>query len=218
MTAGSARGGSKSSTRRYHHGALREALIDGAAALLADRTAAFSLNEVARRAGVSSAAPYRHFANKDALLAAVARRGYLLLGEAAALPFPEGAGPADRLLLLCVRYLGFAAANPALYGTMFQEHLPAGPNDVGLKSFGPFVAAVEDAMRSGAMPAGDVMEVSFAAWAALHGATSAYLVGTFKALGGDAPPATIVTRTLRTCFPHLASQWTDAELADLAGL
>lgn len=216
MPAGSARGGSKS--RPYHHGALREALIDAAAALLADPTAAFSLNEVARRVGVSPAAPYRHFDNKDALLAAVAKRGYLLLSDAAAQPFPDDAGPADRLLLLCVRYLRFAIANPALYSTMFQEYLPARPNDVGLKSFEPFVIAVDDAMRAGAMPAGDVQAVSLAAWAALHGTTSAYLVGTFRALGADGPPAMIVTRVLGTCFPQLTSQWTDAELARLAGL
>lgn len=66
----------------YHHGSLRQALIDGAREILAERGHdQFSLNEVARRAGVSTAAPYRHFESKDDLLAAVADQGYATLHQ-----------------------------------------------------------------------------------------------------------------------------------------
>ena len=64
----------------YHHGDLRQALIDGAIALIAEQDiSSLSLREVARRVGVSHAAPYRHFADKEALLAAVAEEGFIRL-------------------------------------------------------------------------------------------------------------------------------------------
>ena len=69
--------------KTYHHGNLRRALLDGALRLVEDQGAeALTLRAAARRAGVSQAAPYRHFADKQALLAAVAEEGFRALTEA----------------------------------------------------------------------------------------------------------------------------------------
>ena len=70
-------------------------------------------------------APYRHFATRDALLAAVAERGYLLLTAEAERPYPPDADAGTRLLLLCIRYIRFGIANAELFTTMFQNRLSA---------------------------------------------------------------------------------------------
>jgi AcrR family transcriptional regulator len=108
--------------RRYHHGDLRRALVDAALALIVEgELGTFSLREVARRAGVTPAAPYHHFKDKTALLAAVAEEGFVALRgrlEAALAPVP----PADvhgRFGALARAYLEFARAHPAHYRVMF---------------------------------------------------------------------------------------------------
>ena len=82
---------SEEGIRAYHHGDLRKALLDAASALLAEvGVAAISLREVARRAGVSHNAPYRHFADRDALLAALALQGFeVLVRRIEALPVAD---------------------------------------------------------------------------------------------------------------------------------
>lgn len=101
---------------RYHHGDLREALIQAALDLVAERGAdGFSMREASRRAGVSSGAPYRHFADNDALLRATARRVSRLLGAAqqeAAGRFEE---PGMRLRAIGVAGVRFAIEHPHLF-------------------------------------------------------------------------------------------------------
>ncbi len=112
--------------RRYHHGDLWRALVDATLALIAEgELGTFSLREVARRAGVTPAAPYYHFKDKTALLAAVAEEGFLALCgrlEAALAPVP----PADlhgRFGALARAYLTFARAHPAHYRVMFLPEI-----------------------------------------------------------------------------------------------
>src|SRR5215510_2201661 len=89
--------------RGYHHGNLREALINAALDLIAQKgPAGFTFAEAARQAGVSPAAPYRHFRDRDALMADVARRGFERFGRA---------------------YLDFARKEPAYYSAMFESGL-----------------------------------------------------------------------------------------------
>jgi len=112
--------------RKYHHGDLRQALIDAAVAIVAEeQNWNFSLREVARRAGVSHNAPYNHFAEKRDLLDAVAAVGFdtLRLAMASAL---EGAADAGEAMIAIARaYVSFAAGNPALYRLMFGPELAA---------------------------------------------------------------------------------------------
>lgn len=120
----SGRGGHE--RRGYHHGNLREALIDAALLLLAEKgPGAFTIAEVARLAGVSSAAPYRHFRDAEALLAAVAERGFERFATVLTQAWTDGHPDALRAFeALGQAYLGFARREPALYTAMFESHLP----------------------------------------------------------------------------------------------
>jgi AcrR family transcriptional regulator len=110
---------STSDERHYHRGDLRAALVTAALDLLGEAGAeAVSLRAVARRAGVSAMAPYRHYADKEALLAAVATLGFERFRDA--LRAADWAAPAGQgLVAQAVAYVGFAVENPALFRLMF---------------------------------------------------------------------------------------------------
>jgi len=106
--------------KRYHHGDLKTALIDGAVELIVERgVRRFSLAELSRRLGVTVAAPYRHFASRDDLLAAVAVRALQAFGEALAAESPESDPPDERLAAMASAYVRFAAEQPELFGVVF---------------------------------------------------------------------------------------------------
>jgi AcrR family transcriptional regulator len=106
--------------KRYHHGDLKAALIDGAVELIAEQgVRRFSVAELSRRLGVTVAAPYRHFANRDELLAAVAVQALQAFGEALAAESTETDPPEQRLAAMAGGYVRFAAEQPALFGVVF---------------------------------------------------------------------------------------------------
>jgi AcrR family transcriptional regulator len=110
-------------SRPYHHGALRDALIEEAQLLLAEQgLTAVSLRELARRVGVSHSAPERHFPNRQALLDALAARGFVLLGQAIRQAIAmDGDRRQDRFTAAAKAYVGFALDNPALLELMFAS-------------------------------------------------------------------------------------------------
>jgi AcrR family transcriptional regulator len=111
--------------RSYHHGNLREALVDAALDLIAEKgPAGFTFAEAARQAGVSPAAPYRHFRDRDALMADVARRGFERFEKELAAAWDEGR-PNLRQAFERVgkAYLGFARNEPAYFSAMFESGL-----------------------------------------------------------------------------------------------
>jgi AcrR family transcriptional regulator len=109
-------------SRPYHHGALRDALIEEAQLLLAEQgLAAVSLRELARRVGVSHSAPERHFPNRQALLDALAARGFVLLGQAIRQAIAMDGDRQDRFTAAAKAYVGFALDNPALLELMFAS-------------------------------------------------------------------------------------------------
>src|SRR5688572_19451527 len=113
-------------TRPYHHGDLRAALLGRAEDTL-ERTgiAGLSLRELARDVGVSHGAPRRHFADKDALLTALAEDGFARLGASLAAATAAGGSFADRLHATAHAYVGFATTHPALLDLMFAaKHRP----------------------------------------------------------------------------------------------
>ena len=112
--------------RGYHHGNLKEALIRAALELIAEKgPAGFTFAEAARWAGVSPAAPYRHFRDRDELLADVARRGFDLFATALEGAWDGGTPtPAEAFERVGKAYLAFARNEPAYYSAMFEAGVP----------------------------------------------------------------------------------------------
>src|SRR5215210_6957006 len=108
--------------RGYHHGNLREALMQAAIDLIADKgPTGFTFAEAARSAGVSPAAPYRHFRDRDELLADIARRGFEQFATVLEKAWDEARpDPQTAFERLGRAYLGFARTEPALYSAMFE--------------------------------------------------------------------------------------------------
>lgn len=166
----------------YHHGDLRRALLDAAEAVL-DRggQAVLSLREVARAAGVSHNAPYRHFADREALLAALAAEGFARLAAAlsdAAAAAPEG----GRLRAAGHAYLRFARAHRALYLLMFGPEIRKPAHPALAEAAGAAMAALRAAGeadrgtdgpgtdgRGGAGDARGARHAAVGAWALVHG-------------------------------------------------
>jgi AcrR family transcriptional regulator len=115
------------SPARYHHGDLKAALIDGAIELIAERgVRGFSLAELSRRAGVTVAAPYRHFADRDELLAAVGVRALHAFRQALTADIDAGDPPERRAAAMVRGYVVFAAEQRALFEVLFDANLDKG--------------------------------------------------------------------------------------------
>jgi AcrR family transcriptional regulator len=109
---------------RYHHGDLKAALVDGAIDLIAERgLRGFSLAELSRRLGVTVAAPYRHFADRDELLAAVAVRALHAFADALAARSGDQDPPEQRLAAMASGYVRFAAEQRALFDVAYATGL-----------------------------------------------------------------------------------------------
>ncbi|MGG7465326.1 TetR/AcrR family transcriptional regulator [Plantibacter sp. YIM 135347] len=163
---------------RYHHGNLRSTLLAAAAASIErDGVEALSLRQLARDAGVSHAAPSRHFRDKQALLDALAEDGFnrlaAALDEAAA---GDAATPADvraRFDALAHGYVSFALAQPTLLGLMFGlKHAPDARAELvaaGHASMEITMRVVADAQAVGAVAADDPQQIALVAFATFHG-------------------------------------------------
>jgi AcrR family transcriptional regulator len=116
----------RSGPRGYHHGNLKEALIRAALELIAQKgPAGFTFAEAARWAGVSPAAPYRHFRDRDELMASVALRGFEQFEAALTRAWDDGRPDVYSALdRLGKSYLAFARSEPALYSAMFEAGVP----------------------------------------------------------------------------------------------
>jgi AcrR family transcriptional regulator len=112
--------------RGYHHGNLREALVAAALRLIAERGPfGFSFAEAARQAGVSPAAPYRHFRDRDELMAEVARRGFERFEATLLAAWDDGRpDPVTAFERVGRAYLAFARHEHAHYAAMFEAGLP----------------------------------------------------------------------------------------------
>ena len=146
----------KESPRGYHHGNLKEALLRAALELIAKKGAAgFTFAEAARWAGVSPAAPYRHFRDRDELLASMALRGFHQFEEALARAWDEGRPDVFFALDRLGRaYLDFARSEPAYYSAMFEAGVPLAGNpelrDAGDRAFAVLRGCGGKALRAGA--------------------------------------------------------------------
>ena len=166
----------------YHHGNLRKALIDTALALIGERgPSGFAFAEVARAAGVSPAAPYRHFRDRHALVAEVARIGFEHFADALEAAWDKGRPDPARAIENCCRaYLAFARREPAYYTAMFETTFPEGAHSgvtaASERAFGVLRSAAEAACAThkpeGRPPS---LMVALHIWAMAHGVASLFV-------------------------------------------
>jgi AcrR family transcriptional regulator len=165
------------SERPYHHGDLRRVVIETAQDMLReDKGWQFTLREVARRAGVSHAAPYKHFPDKGALLAELAMLGFneLRAEIAAAIERPLRSARAE-FMAAAKAYIQFGTANPSLYRLMFSADVDKREfvklEEAGAAAFGVLIGMLERGQKSGALKKQPVRGQAAASWALLHGFT-----------------------------------------------
>lgn len=172
----------------YHHGALRDALIAATESLIADRGAAgFSLREVARRSGVSPAAPAHHFGDAAGLLAAVAKLAFDQLAEALEAGNARGGDDAlDRLCEQGVGYVGFALTWPGRFSLMFRAELFTKDEALVASAHAAYMA-LENGIRDlyglpHDRPLDEAQQHALrATWSMVHGFAQLMLAGQFDA-------------------------------------
>jgi AcrR family transcriptional regulator len=167
--------------RGYHHGNLKEALINAALKLIAEKgPAGFTFADAARSAGVSAAAPYRHFRDRDELMADVALRGFVQFEQVLAKAWDDGRPTAlSAFERLGKAYLAFARSEPAYYSAMFEAGVPMHANaelrDAGDRAFAVLRNAAEKLvaeMSPKARPPALMMALHI--WAMAHGIASLF--------------------------------------------
>jgi AcrR family transcriptional regulator len=186
----------------YHHGDLRAALIDGAGALLAERgPEGFSLRELARRVGVSPAAPAHHFGDSEGLLVAVATAAFE--GLTAALEAGNARGgndPVARLREQGVGYVGFALRHPGRFALMFRggHRADAALEAAGHAAFAVLEQGVRELLRvpADAPLAPSQWQVLLVIWSVVHGFAQLALAGQFKRALAGAGPEALLTEVL----------------------
>lgn len=171
----------KGGGRGYHHGNLKEALVRAALELIAEKgPAGFTFAEAARSAGVSAAAPYRHFRDRDELLADVARRGFEQFEAALNAAWNDGApDPFTAFDRTGKAYLEFARKEPAYYSAMFEAGIAPNTSaelaQAGERAFAVLRRAAEAIVAT--MPAKGrppALMVSLHVWALSHGVASLF--------------------------------------------
>jgi AcrR family transcriptional regulator len=171
------------STDCYHHGDLKNALLDAAERLLMEKgVGAISLRDVARSAGVSHTAPYRHFSNKAALLSELARRGFEELNReidnAGVRNLP---GPEQQLVEIGVTYVSFALANQEKLQLMFGAVVDAGGDPGFLKVARVvnelLVEVINTGTGIGVFRERDATELALVAWTSMHGLATLLIAG-----------------------------------------
>ena len=182
---GKSRRGTGGDTRRgYHHGNLKEALVAAALDLIAQKgPAGFTIAEAARAAGVSPAAPYRHFRDRDALMAGIATRGFAVFADRLSAAWNDGKPePVSAFKNVGIAYLAFARDEPAFYSAMFESGLPPDANpeleSTGERAFGVLRSATEAVVAT--LPPDKrppVGMMNFHIWSLAHGITSLFARG-----------------------------------------
>lgn len=194
--------------RPYHHGDLRDALLRAAVRLVAEvGPRGFTLREVARRAGVSHNAPYRHFRDKDELISAVAAQGFRELTRAMLDEAESQSTPIGRLKAAGLAYVAFALRRPEHFAVMFDTPFssvdyPECAQAAG-EAFGTLVGFIEAGQHRGVVPAGDTVSRALAAWSLVHGIAKLAVAGLLP-LPSNTAVLQFAKSTLRGSLPMLS--------------
>lgn len=172
-----------SAKKAYHHGDLREALLErGERMLEREGVAGLSLRKLGRELGVSPGAPYRHFEDKDALLAALASVGYRRLRAEMQRDIGAARDAEEQLKISGTGYVRFATAHPELFRLMFgwtpMTEFPE-MEEAGAAAYAAFEAVLENCRKEGLLRL-DVDEAGLLAWSAVHGAAFLLIDGRLK--------------------------------------
>ncbi|MFN5017935.1 TetR/AcrR family transcriptional regulator [Bradyrhizobium sp.] len=171
--------------RGYHHGNLKEALLQAALDLIAQKGAAgFTFADAARMAGVSPAAPYRHFRDRDELLSSIAQRGFEQFEAQLAAAWDDGRpDTVTAFERVGKAYLAFARTEPAFYSAMFESGVAAdstaGLLAAGERAFGVIRAAAERlaALAPPNVPRPPALMMALHIWSMSHGVASLFARG-----------------------------------------
>lgn len=168
--------------RGYHHGNLKEALLQAALGLIAEKgPAGFTFADAARTAGVSAAAPYRHFRDRDDLLANIAQRGFEQFEQTLTQAWDDGRpNTVTAFERLGRAYLAFARNEPAFYSAMFESGIPVDSSPeltaAGERAFGVIRAAAERlaALTPPGVPRPPALMMALHIWSMSHGIASLF--------------------------------------------
>ncbi len=170
--------------KSYHHGELKQALVDAARALVHDRgESGFSLSDACRRAGVSTAAPYRHFADKHEILGEVAAQGFIdMTDRSRAETQRHPLGSTERIIALGRVYFNFAVAEPALFRMMFgQKPGTAEHGNLTERGRDCFAYVVQEVVSfcDANRIEGNAQLIALQLWTLVHGAASLTIDGDY---------------------------------------
>jgi AcrR family transcriptional regulator len=189
---------------RYHHGNLRRALIDEALATIrAEGVGGLTLREIGARLGVSRTALYRHFADKRALLTAVATEGFRTLRQQLVTAWEDGGRGRAAFQAMGVAYVGFAVANPSHYRVMFGGFVDQQPRDPelaaeGAGAFQVLVDALTSLQGDRVVRGDDILLMAMFVWAVVHGVA-------MLAIDGQLPEADVIEKLMRYAIKRLQS-------------
>jgi AcrR family transcriptional regulator len=173
---------SRRAERGYHHGNLKEALLQAALGLIAEKgPAGFTFADAARSAGVSAAAPYRHFRDRDELLSSIAQRGFEQFEAVLTSAWDDGRpDTVTAFERVGKAYLGFAREEPAFYSAMFESGLPVDLNPTLMaaseRAFGIIRAAAERlaALTPPGVARPPALMMALHIWSMAHGVASLF--------------------------------------------
>jgi AcrR family transcriptional regulator len=194
----------------YHHGDLKRALTEAALALVAEKgPKGFTLSEAARRAGVSLAAPYRHFADKADLLASVAEQGFLELHQTITATDYGDVDARAMVIDMGRRYVRWAVAHPDHYQVMFGAETKDKADHPGLlaagaQAFGVLLEAVTACLAAGALTGEDSLQIAGPLWSLIHGVATLAIGGELQHVGIGEDPEDLAARATNDLFDGLA--------------
>ncbi len=197
----------------YHHGRLRDALVAAAHRLIGEHgPEGFTLADACRLAGVSTAAPYRHFADRAALVEAVAMQGFTTLAEwtrTARDRHPPGS--VAGIVAMGQAYVAFAAAEPAVFKLMFGRHPEVQHDNVappeGKACFQVLAEAVGAWLTSAGLPDRPYLDVALPLWTIVHGTAYLLIDHDFDAVAPGTDADALVEQTTVVTLDGLAAAW-----------
>jgi AcrR family transcriptional regulator len=190
--------------RPYHHGDLRRGLLDEALVIIrAEGVEGLTLREIGARLGVSRSALYRHFADKRALLAAVATEGFRTLRQQLVSAWEEGGRKRSAFEAMGVVYVRFAVANPSHYRVMFGGFVEPQARDPELAAeaagaFQALVDALASLQRDALVRGDDAVLMARFVWAVVHGVAMLGIDGQLREPGSVAELTQYAIERLRT--------------------